>query len=107
MYLHFGQCPRCNEDNLEETIMTVHILRRPEVETRTGLSRSTIYSRLDPKSAGYDETFPRPVKLGPRAVGWPEKSINTWLETRIAAARDAQDIASGRFTDISEDNSNE
>jgi hypothetical protein len=44
--------------------MTHTILRLPAVKTRTGLSRSTIYLRV---SQG---TFPKPVSLGGRAVGW-------------------------------------
>ena len=41
-------------------------LRLPEVRDRTGLSRSTIYVRLAAA------TFPQPVSLGARAVGWIE-----------------------------------
>ncbi len=42
------------------------ILRLPTVKTRTGLSRSTIYLRIA------QGTFPKPVNLGGRAVGWLE-----------------------------------
>ena len=49
------------------------ILRRPEVESRTGLSRSSIY---DGMTKG---TFPQAVKLGVRAVGWREADISNWL----------------------------
>ncbi len=49
------------------------ILRRPDVESRTGLSRSSIY---DGMSKG---TFPQAVKLGVRAVGWRESDITNWL----------------------------
>lgn len=49
------------------------ILRRPDVESRTGLSRSSIY---DGMSKG---TFPQAVKLGVRAVGWRESDIINWL----------------------------
>ena len=57
------------------------ILRLPEVKKTTGLSRSTIYSRI---SRG---TFPRPVNLGARAVGWIEAEIEEWLQQRIEASR--------------------
>ena len=40
------------------------ILRRWQVEAKTGLSRSTIYRRM---RAG---TFPLPIQLGGRIVGW-------------------------------------
>jgi len=43
-------------------------LRRKQVETRTGLSRSTIYQTIK------DGVFPKPVPLGPRAVGWLESA---------------------------------
>ncbi|MDF2143142.1 AlpA family transcriptional regulator [Paenirhodobacter sp. CAU 1674] len=58
------------------------ILRRPEVQSRTGLGRSTIYAMM---TAG---TFPKPIKLGAKAVGWPESEIAAWLEGR-KAERDA------------------
>jgi prophage regulatory protein len=53
------------------------ILRRKQVEKRTGLSRSTIYLRIQ------EGTFPRPISLGVRAVGWLENEIETWLASRI------------------------
>jgi prophage regulatory protein len=61
--------------------MADSILRLPVVKTRTGLSRSTIYLRV---SQG---RFPRPVRLGERAVGWLEDEIQSWLTERIAASR--------------------
>lgn len=53
------------------------ILRRKQVEKRTGLSRSTIYLRIQ------EGTFPRPINLGARAVGWLENEIEEWLSSRI------------------------
>lgn len=55
--------------------MSDRILRRPEVEAVTGLSTSTIYLMMS------EERFPQPVRLGKRAVGWPERSISEWLES--------------------------
>lgn len=52
------------------------ILRRPAVEDRTGLSRSSIYESI---TAG---TFPPPVKLSARAVGWRKSDIDAWIESR-------------------------
>lgn len=57
------------------------ILRRKQVEIRTGLSRSTIYARIG------EGTFPTPIDLGGRAVGWLESEIEAWLQSRIAASR--------------------
>ena len=57
-------------------------LRRKQVETRTGLSRSTIYQYIK------DGVFPKPVPLGPRAVGWLESDVSDWIAARVKFARD-------------------
>jgi prophage regulatory protein len=57
------------------------ILRRKQVQARTGLSRSTIYAFI---KAG---VFPKPVPLGPRAVGWIESEVSNWIATRMQMAR--------------------
>jgi prophage regulatory protein len=56
--------------------MSELILRRPEVQFRTGLSRSTIYAMM---AAG---DFPKAIPLGHRAVGWSASEISEWLESR-------------------------
>jgi len=61
--------------------MVTTILRLPTVKARTGLSRSTIYLRVAERS------FPAPVSLGGRAVGWIEAEVNDWLAKRIEASR--------------------
>lgn len=58
------------------------ILRLPGVMARTGKSRSTIYAEC---AAGL---FPRPVRLGQRAVGWPAHEVDQILSARIAGASD-------------------
>ena len=63
--------------------MTHNILRLPTVKDRTGLSRSTIYSRIS------EGRFPKPVSLGARAVGWVEAEVNDWLNQQIEASRKA------------------
>ncbi|WP_341223952.1 AlpA family transcriptional regulator [Loktanella salsilacus] len=56
----------------------MRFLRRNEVEIRTGLSRSSIYSHM---SKG---TFPKSIKIGIRAVGWVEGDIDHWMQARIS-----------------------
>jgi len=70
--------------------MTHQILRLPEVKHRTGLSRSTIYLRI---SMG---TFPAPISLGGRAVGWVESEVNDWLNQQIEASRKMANCEGGR-----------
>ncbi len=49
------------------------ILRLRTVLARTGLSRSTMYRKMD------NGTFPRNIKISTRCAGWRESAINTWL----------------------------
>ncbi|MGH8580656.1 MAG: helix-turn-helix transcriptional regulator [Gammaproteobacteria bacterium] len=58
------------------------IIRMQEVTNRTGLKKSSVYDHI---ATG---TFPKPVKLGPRAVGFVESEIDAWLAEKISA-RDA------------------
>ena len=65
----------------DQTFASPLILRRPQVEARTGLSRSTLYQYIQ------DGLFPRPVTLGPRAVGWLESEVTAWIAARAKAVR--------------------
>ncbi len=72
-----------------DTERPLRILRRPEVEARTGYPTSTLYTKI---AAG---EFPRPIKLSARAVGWDErlveehirKVLEGWQSLGDAAAR--------------------
>ena len=57
------------------------ILRRKQVEARVGLSRSTIYSRIQ---AG---TFPAQISLGAKAVGWIESDVSEWIAAQVKKSR--------------------
>jgi prophage regulatory protein len=46
----------------------------------TSLSRSFVYEAVKTKA------FPRPVKLSPNRVAWPESVIAAWIATKIADA---------------------
>lgn len=61
---------------------TLRILRIRQLRECIGLSRSTIYDRLNPMSPRYDSTFPKPIKLGRFAVGWVEEDIYRWIGSR-------------------------
>jgi prophage regulatory protein len=52
--------------------MVKKIYRLPEVISLTGLSRSSIYLRISVQE------FPKPIKIGRRAVGWSEDSLIAW-----------------------------
>ena len=57
---------------------TLSVLRRQQVQERTGLSRSSIYHLIK------HGAFPRQIQLSARSVGWLSNEIDTWLSTRIA-----------------------
>lgn len=61
--------------------MQAAILRLPAVESLTGYKRSHIY-RL--ARAG---SFPKPIALGPGAVGWVKAEVIAWIEQRIRESR--------------------
>lgn len=54
------------------------ILRLPVVLEMTGLSRTTIWRQV---KAG---TFPGPIKLGARAVGWLRSEVEDWIQSQPA-----------------------
>ena len=50
------------------------IVRRDEVSRLTGLARATIYKKVS------DGSFPAPIRLGARSVGWRLSDIIAWLQ---------------------------
>jgi prophage regulatory protein len=62
-------------------MQNIKILRLPALKQTTGISRSTIYAMV---KAG---TFPSPIKLGRRAVGWIESDVHSWIDSRVSTAK--------------------
>jgi prophage regulatory protein len=58
----------------------VAILRKYQVEELTGRS----YSSIRRDMARGD--FPKPVQIGPRAIGWRSQEVRAWLESRTTAS---------------------
>ena len=65
---------------------TVDVMRMPELTSRTGLARSTVYKLIQ------SGDFPKPVKLTRRAVGWLQEDV----EKFIAQRRNARDDTKSR-----------
>ena len=55
------------------------MLRLRAVEERTGLARSSVYRAMR------EDNFPRPARVGRRAVAWVEAEVEAWLDTKLAA----------------------
>ena len=60
------------------------LIRRPEVEAMTGLSRSAIYAFMDRGD------FPRPRRIDRQAVAWRESEIDAWIMSRELVAPDSE-----------------
>lgn len=56
------------------------LIRFPEVKDRTGLGRSVIYKYIE------EGNFPKPIKIGKRAVAWLSTDIDTWIAQQVAKA---------------------
>tara|TARA_R100000935_G_C2802270_1_gene151045 strand:+ start:664 stop:855 length:192 start_codon:yes stop_codon:yes gene_type:complete len=54
--------------------MFERLMRRNEVEATTALSRAAIYAKMA------DGSFPKPVRIGKRAVAWRQSDIAAWIE---------------------------
>lgn len=54
------------------------ILRINSVLERTGLSRATLYRKIQ------DGTFPRQVHIATRCCGWRESTINEWMRNLMS-----------------------
>lgn len=72
----------------------MRIIRLKEVIDSTGLARSTIYKYIA------EGTFPKPVSLGDRCVGWVESEIHDWILARIEERDLAETVSvrSGRLS---------
>jgi prophage regulatory protein len=59
----------------------VTILKLPQVQAKTGLGKTRVYGLV--KSGD----FPKPVRLGKKAVGWLEHELDEWILARVRASR--------------------
>jgi prophage regulatory protein len=60
------------------------LVRLPEVLSRVGLSRSSIYKLIS------DGSFPAAISIGPRSVAWLEDEVDQWIEQKIELRRRSQ-----------------
>lgn len=60
------------------------ILRLPNVMKRTGDSRSSIYLKIK------EGSFPKPISLGTRSVGWLESEIDAYIAALIQKSRNTK-----------------
>lgn len=55
----------------------IRLIRMPEVLSKTGFKKSWIYLLIS------NNSFPKPIKMGARAIAFVEAEIDEWVEDRI------------------------
>lgn len=66
----------------EQTLQPINhverrILRRSDVERKTGLKRAFLYNLMR------EGKFPKSVRIGVRAVGWDALEVDQWIADRL------------------------
>lgn len=65
------------------------LLRCAEVQQRTGLSRSSVYARMNPTDPAYDSSFPLPVNVSSKGScvsnRWIAHEVDAWIGSRPRA----------------------
>lgn len=77
-----GGTSNCQRMEASPMSNTDKIIRLETVLARTGLSRSTMYRKID------EGTFPAQVKISIHGVGWRESAINRWIDDPVAYRND-------------------
>ena len=65
----------------EQKIENLRLIRRKEVQAKTGLGASSIYAMMQ------QGTFPKAVNISERRVAWIESDIDKWIAERVANHR--------------------
>ena len=64
------------------TDQPLQLLRRHDVLSRTGISKSCVYIKIK------NGTFPPPVALGVRSVAWPAHEVEAIIRAMVAGKDD-------------------
>ena len=63
----------------EEHVKNLRLIRRKEVQARTGFGASSIYAEMAKGN------FPKPIFISERRVAWIESEVDAWIAERIAS----------------------
>ena len=77
---------------MNTSIATIQMLRLHELIKLIGLSRSSIYDRLNPRSKRYDPDFPKPIKLN-RASRWLLSEVEEWIRNKMPSRNRAASVS--------------
>ncbi len=79
-----------NENKLFTQNSERRAMRLPEVCLKTGLSKSTIWNKVNPDSKYYDASFPKRFKIGGNSVAWSADEVDAWLEAQMQARQQGE-----------------
>lgn len=65
------------------TTANIRMLRLDEVVAMTGLSRSSLYAMAKRGD------FPKQIQIGPRAVRWDSRAVESWLAEKLGESSEA------------------
>ncbi|MDC4944693.1 AlpA family phage regulatory protein [Acinetobacter baumannii] len=77
---------------MNTSINPIQMLRLRELIRLIGLSRSSIYDRLNPRSKRYDPDFPKPIKLN-RASRWLLSEVEEWIRNKMSSRNRADSVS--------------
>lgn len=66
-----------NQNEIDPVAIEHRILRRAEVEQKTGFKRAHLYNLMK------EGKFPKALRLGVRAVGWDSVEVDQWILERL------------------------
>ena len=72
------QSQTTTDSSQPQPLIERHIMRRDEVEQKTGFKRAHIYNLIK------EGKFPRAKRIGLRAVGWDSLEIEQWITERLS-----------------------
>ncbi len=67
----------------KQQIENQRLIRRKEVQAKTGLGASSIYAMMQ------QGKFPKAVNISERRVAWIESDVDQWINERIASHKAA------------------
>jgi len=59
----------------------MRIIRLKELMLMTGLSRATVFNKMNDTHSQFDDAFPRSIKLGKSSTGWLQHELIEWIES--------------------------
>lgn len=72
---------RSESSDKAHSLQMYYLVRISQLCALLAISRSTVYGRMSPGSNQFDPNFPRPVKLGPRSIGWRLSDVLDYVNT--------------------------